>query len=97
QHYGSAELEVEWGIRPDQVVDFQALVGDKVDNVPGVPLIGPKIATELLNSFGNLEAVLASADSVKGAKRSQNLREYADSARLSRELVRLDPDVPVEV
>ncbi len=97
QLYGPTELEVEWGIRPDQVVDFQALVGDKIDNVPGVPLIGPKIATELLNTFGNLEAVLASADSVKGAKRSQNLREYADSARLSRKLVRLDPYVPVEV
>jgi DNA polymerase-1 len=93
--YDAVSLADEWGIRPDQVVDFQSLVGDKVDNVPGVPLIGPKIAAELLNTYGNLHAVLDSAAQVKGAKRSQNLVEHRDQALLSQQLVRLDNRVPV--
>jgi DNA polymerase-1 len=88
-------LADDWGIRPDQVVDFQALVGDKVDNVPGVPLIGPKIACELLTTYGTLDAVLDNAANVKGAKRSQNLMQSRAQALLSRQLVRLDDNVPV--
>ncbi|WP_425398823.1 DNA polymerase I [Aeoliella sp.] len=97
QEFGATELYGDWGIRPDQVVDFQSLVGDKVDNVPGVPLIGPKIARELLETYNTLDEVLANAANVKGAKRSQNLQDYADDARMSRELVRLDANVPVEI
>ncbi len=97
EEFGSSELKSDWGIRPDQVVDFQALVGDKVDNVPGVPLIGPEIARELLDTYGTLDEVLANAAQVKGAKRSQNLQNHADDARLSRDLVRLDTHVPVEI
>lgn len=96
EHFGSAELYADWGIEPRQVVDFQALVGDKIDNVPGVPLIGPKIARELLDTYGSLDEVLAHAAEVKGTKRSQNLQNHADDARMSRELVRLDAHVPVE-
>lgn len=95
--YDDVALEADWGIKPNQVVDFQALVGDKVDNVPGVPLIGPKIAKELLEQFGTLEEVLDNADQVKGAKRKQNLLEGRDLAALSKKLVRLDPEVPVEI
>jgi len=95
--YKAAELKRDWGVRPDQVVDFQALVGDKVDNVPGVPLIGPKIAAELLSRFDTLDEVLKHADEIKGAKRSQNLREGREVALLSRKLVKLDDHVPVEV
>lgn len=95
--YGAEELKQDWGIRPDQVVDFQALVGDKIDNVPGVPLIGPKIAAELLNQFGTLDEVLENTDKVKGAKRSQNLREGREVALLSRQLVKLDDKVPLEI
>lgn len=95
--FGSAELYGDWGIRPDQVVDFQSLVGDKVDNVPGVPLIGPKIARELLETYGTLDDILANAANVKGAKRSQNLQNHADDARMSRDLVRLDANVPVDL
>ena len=62
-------LQAEWGIAPEQVVDFQALVGDSVDNVPGVPLIGPKFARQLLEQYGTLEAVLDHAGDVPGAKR----------------------------
>ena len=57
-------LAAEWGISPEQVVDFQALVGDSVDNVPGVPLIGPKFAGNCWNKYGTLEAVLDHADEV---------------------------------
>jgi DNA polymerase-1 len=87
----------DWGIRPDQVVDFQSLVGDSVDNVPGVSLIGPKIARELLERYETLEGVLNHADEVAGAKRRQNLLEGRATAMLSRELVQLVDDVPVTI
>lgn len=89
----SAGLLEIWGIRPDQVVDFQSLVGDSVDNVPGIPLIGPKLAQQLLAQFQTLDEVLANADAVSGKKRKQNLIEFRDQALLSRELVRLRADV----
>src|SRR4029079_8042849 len=57
--YDAESLKADWGVRPDQVVDFQALVGDTVDNVPGVPLIGPKIASEYLQKFDTLDQLLA--------------------------------------
>ena len=97
QIYDAASLLADWGIKPEQVVDFQALVGDAVDNVPGVPLIGPKNARELLEKYGTLDSVLDHAGEVSGAKRKQNLLEGRDKALLSRELVRLDTHVPVEV
>jgi DNA polymerase-1 len=94
--YGPAELEKDWGIRPDQVVDFQAMVGDKADNVPGIATIGPKTATQLLTEFGTLDEVLANTDKIKG-KKAERIRESTDIALLSRKLVRLDTDVPVVV
>lgn len=90
-------LKEEWGIGPEQVVDFQALVGDSVDNVPGVPLIGPKFARQLLEKHGTLDQVLDHADEVAGKKRKENLIKYRDQALLSRDLVRLDVQVPVPV
>lgn len=95
--YDAESLLADWGIRPDQVVDFQSLVGDSVDNVPGVPLIGPKIAKELLLKYGTLDAVLDNAGEVTGAKRRENLQNGRAMAELSRELVRLVRDVPVEI
>ncbi|WP_428303751.1 DNA polymerase I [Lacipirellula sp.] len=94
--YGGTELYGDWGIAPEQVVDFQSLVGDKIDNVPGVPLIGPKIAKELLEKYGSLENVLDHAGEV-GGKRSQNLIEHREAALLSRKLVELDKNVPIAV
>lgn len=90
-------LMEDWGVRPDQVVDFQSLVGDKVDNVPGVPLIGPKIARELLEKYETLDNVLDHAEEVSGKKRRENLINGRESALLSRELVRLVDDVPIEI
>ncbi len=95
--YDAAELEKEWGVAPSQVVDFQALVGDAVDHVPGVPLIGPKLAKELLQKYGTLDSVLDHAGEVSGAKRKQNLIDSREQALLSRELVRLDAHVPIEI
>ncbi|HUY34380.1 MAG TPA: DNA polymerase I [Pirellulales bacterium] len=97
QVYDAQSLADDWGVRPDQVVDFQALVGDPVDHVPGVPLIGPKLARELLQKYGTLEAVLDHAHEVSGVKRKQNLVEGREQALLSRRLVRLDTHVPIDV
>ena len=85
----------DWGIRPDQVIDFQALVGDSVDNIPGVPLVGPKKAGALLQQYGDLEGVLANADKAPGAKIRENLKTYADQARVSQKLARLNTDLPL--
>ncbi|HEV3004627.1 MAG TPA: DNA polymerase I [Pirellulales bacterium] len=97
QVYDAQALAADWGVRPDQVVDFQALVGDPVDHVPGVPLIGPKMARELLQKYGTLEAVLDHAHEVSGAKRKQSLVEHRAQALMSRTLVRLDTHVPIDI
>ncbi len=93
--YGRAELQKDWGITPEQVVDFQSLVGDSVDNVQGVPGIGEKTASALLQQFGTLDNLLLNVDKVSGAKRQENLRAWAAGAQTSRTLVRLDDKVPV--
>lgn len=97
QFLGESELQAEWGIRPDQVIDFQSLVGDSVDNVPGVPLVGPKKAGALLAQFGTLEEVLSHADEAPGAKLRENLKAFANQALMSRQLVALRRDLPIEV
>jgi len=91
---GAEELLADWGIRPDQVVDYQSLVGDPVDNVPGIPLIGPRLARQLLNQCETLDRVLDNADSISGEKRKENLKTGRDRAMLSRQLVALRTDVP---
>jgi DNA polymerase-1 len=95
QAFGRQELQEDWGVTPEQVVDLQALTGDSVDNVPGVPGIGVKTAAKLLQEYGTLEGVLANVDKVPGAKRQENLRAAKDKLPLSRQLVRLATDVPV--
>ena len=95
--FGEPELKTVWGIRPDQVVDFQSLVGDSVDNVPGVPLIGPKAAQQLLEQFNTLDEVLDNIDLVAGEKRKENLRNNRDLALLSRDLVRLSRECPIDL
>ena len=90
-------LMESWGVRPEQVVDFQALVGDSVDNIPGVPQIGPKTARELLEKYDTLENVLDHAEEVTAKKRRENLVSGREGAMLSRKLVKLDAHVPVEL
>ncbi len=94
---GRDEVFEKFGVAPDKVVDVQALAGDSTDNVPGVPGIGVKTAAELITNYGDLDSLLAAAGSIKQPKRREKLIEFAEQARISRELVRLKQDVPVEV
>ncbi|HEX3600386.1 MAG TPA: 5'-3' exonuclease H3TH domain-containing protein, partial [Lacipirellulaceae bacterium] len=94
QIFDAVALREEWGVSPDQVIDFQALVGDKIDNVPGVPGIGLKTAQQLLETYGTLDNLLEHAADVPGAK-GKKLAECREQALLSRQLVRLDSQVPV--
>ncbi len=91
---GEAEVRERFGVGPDKVVEVQALMGDPVDNVPGVPGIGPKTAGALVAEFGDLEAILAAAPAMKPSRRREMLLEHADNARLSRRLVILRDDAP---
>lgn len=92
----SAGVQQYLGVRPDQVLDFLALVGDSVDNVPGVPGIGEKTAQKLLSQFPSLEALLENLDKVEPKKLSEKLKAFQEQARLSRELVKLNPP-PLDV
>ena len=92
---GPAEVVEKFGVGPEKLIDAQALIGDSVDNVPGVPGIGPKTAAQLLTEFGDLEGVLAAAPAMKPSKRRDLLIEHADKARMSRVLVTLREDAPL--
>ncbi|WP_404711566.1 DNA polymerase I [Sphingomonas sp. MMS24-J13] len=92
---GREHVLEKFGVEPEQLGDVLALMGDAVDNVPGVPGVGPKTASELIRTYGDLEGALAAAPTIKKPKLSQSLIEHADSARLSRELVRLVCDRPL--
>jgi DNA polymerase-1 len=94
---GAEEVEKKFGVAPDKVIDVQALAGDSVDNVPGVPGIGVKTAAELIKTYGDLDTLLARADEIKQPKRREKLIEFADQARISRDLVTLKDDVAVDV
>ncbi|MCE1236130.1 MAG: DNA polymerase I [Hyphomicrobiales bacterium] len=93
---GETEVFEKFGVSPDKVVDVQALAGDPVDNVPGVPGIGIKTAASLVNDYGDLETLLSRAGEIKQPKRRQSLIDHADAARLSLKLVTLARDVPVD-
>ncbi len=92
---GPAEVVEKFGVLPERVVDVQALMGDSVDNVPGVPGIGPKTASQLVVEFGSLDGVLEAAAAMKPGRRRELLLTHADAARTSRRLVTLDCDVPL--
>ncbi|MEX1180428.1 MAG: DNA polymerase I, partial [Cucumibacter sp.] len=93
---GPDEVKEKFGVGPEKVVEVQSLAGDSVDNVPGVPGIGYKTAAELILAYGTLENLLKHAAEIKQQKRRENLIEFADQARLSRRLVELKTDVPLE-
>lgn len=90
-----AGVEEKFGIKPDQIIDYLALMGDKVDNIPGVPKCGPKTAVKWLLEHGTLDAVMENADSVKG-KIGENLRGALDQLPLSYELATIKLDVELE-
>jgi len=95
----AAWLKAEWGITPEQVIDFQALVGDSVDNVPGVPGIGEKTAAKLLDQYQTLEGLLEHIDEVKPARIRDAIlaAERSGHLQLARQLVRLRQDVPIQM
>ena len=91
---GAPEVFEKFGVQPDRVIDVQALAGDSVDNVPGVPGIGIKTAALLIEEYGDLDTLLARAGEIKQPKRREALLDNADMARISRSLVTLKDDVP---
>ncbi|MGN6548939.1 MAG: DNA polymerase I [Pararhizobium sp.] len=94
---GIADVVEKWGVPPEQMIDLQALTGDSTDNVPGIPGIGPKTAAQLLTEYGDLDTLLERASEIRQAKRRENIETFADQARLSRELVRLRTDAPLDL
>lgn len=95
KRFGPAEVEEKFGVLPDKLGEVLALMGDSVDNVPGVPGVGPKTAAKLILEHGSVEGVLAAAPDMKKGKLRENLIEHAEQARLSRKLVELACDVPL--
>ena len=86
-----------YGIAPELIPDFYGLKGDTSDNIPGVPGIGDKTASELIQSFGSLEEVLEHIDEISGPKRKENLLGHAEDARISKQLATIQRDVEVEL
>ncbi len=93
---GPDEVFEKFGVGPDRVIDVQALAGDSVDNVPGAPGIGIKTAAALIGEYGDLDTLLARAGEIKQPKRRETLQAFADQIRVSRDLVTLRRDVPLE-
>jgi DNA polymerase-1 len=91
---GEAQVEAVFGVPPGKVADLLALAGDPSDNVPGVPGIGEKTASELIRDFGSLDAVLAHPERLKGARR-EKIEKGADAARLALRLVTIDRNIPI--
>ncbi|ENN92500.1 DNA polymerase I [Bartonella schoenbuchensis] len=96
KHIGVSEVIEKWGVTPEKMIDLQALVGDTTDNIPGVPGIGPKIAAQLLNQFGTLDLLLQHVEEIKQVKRRENIQVYKEQTKISRELVKLKTDVPID-
>ncbi|HXN31737.1 MAG TPA: DNA polymerase I [Polyangiaceae bacterium] len=94
--YGPNEVREKLGVAPSRVRDFLALTGDTSDNVPGVPGVGPKTAADLLAQFGSLDGIYASIDQVARLKLRESLREHEGDARMSRTLVTLAAEAPIE-
>jgi DNA polymerase-1 len=92
-----AALKIDWGVGPEQVIDFQTLVGDPVDNVPGAPGVGPKTAAKLLQQFGTLDNLLAHIDDISSEKTRKAIRDNADKLAISKKLVALSLDVPIKM
>ncbi len=91
--YDAEAVKERYGVYPELVTDLMGLRGDTSDNIPGVPGIGEKTAAALLEEFGSLEAILENVDKVSGAKRKQNLTEFAEDARISKKLATMEYDI----
>lgn len=96
QVFDPREVKDVYGINPDQVVDFKALMGDSSDNIPGVPGVGEKTALKLLNEFKTLDKVMDNIEEISGKRLKENLSLYKDQAYLSKELATIVKDVPID-
>lgn len=96
KRFAEPEVLEKWGVPPAALAEVLALMGDSVDNVPGVPGIGPKTAADLVQQFGTVEGVLANLEAIKRPKLRENLEAHAEAARMSRILVELKRDLPLE-
>lgn len=94
--FGDTEVRNRFGVEPKQLVDLLALAGDTVDNIPGVPGIGLKTAAALIREFGSLENLLENVQKISKAKIREKLITFADQARLSKQLVTIDTQVPLD-
>src|SRR5688500_15817056 len=95
--YDRQDVIDRYGIAPELIPDFYGLKGDTSDNIPGVPGIGDKTAAQLLQTYENLEGVLANIDQISGAKRKENLANHAEDARISKVLATAQREVPVDL
>lgn len=87
----------EYGVTPTQFIDVKGLMGDKSDNIPGVPSIGEKTALQLIKDYGSIEGVYENLDAIKGSKQKQNLEDYMEDAFFSKKLATIMRNVPVEL
>jgi DNA polymerase-1 len=94
--WADKQVRAKAGVEPSQIVDWLALMGDSVDNIPGVPGVGPKTAADLLKQFGSVEKLFARLDEVKSEKLRASLRASENAVRRNREMVRLRDDLPCE-
>jgi DNA polymerase-1 len=95
--YGPQEVEEKWGVPPAQLADLLALIGDKIDNIPGVPGVGEKTAAGLLKEYGSLEGVLQNVPNIKKPKLRENLLASIENVRRGRKLIALYDDLPLPV
>ncbi|MBI4832878.1 MAG: hypothetical protein HY801_15265 [Candidatus Lindowbacteria bacterium] len=95
--YDAGAVKERFGVGPEKIRDLMAMAGDSIDNIPGVPGVGPKTAAGLLNEYETLEGIYEHLDEVKGEKRKENLRENKERAFLSRRLATTETDVPLDV
>jgi DNA polymerase-1 len=93
---GRDQVIEKFGVPPEKVIEVQALAGDSVDNIPGVPGIGVKTGAQLIEEYGDLETLLSRAGEIKQPKRREKLIEFADQARISKQLVTLETNVPLD-
>lgn len=94
--YDAEMCEKKRGVKPSQMIEVLALAGDSSDNVPGVPGIGGKTAVKLIKEWNSVESVLANTDKISGEKVKENLVQFADQAKLSKFLVTIKTDIPIE-
>lgn len=90
----SSKVEEMHGVKPEQIVDYLAIMGDKADNIPGIPGFGPKTAASLLKEYGSLERILCSLDEMQNQKRAEKIKAHIEDARISKKLATLILDVP---